>query len=250
MIQTDNSAFRVYVALARKCWKKPRCFPRQQTIADSARVSIDTVRRAIQKLEAVGLVVVEERGGGRKSTTYFLPDMAAIQAQGQRSRATPAPAPVRVEGWHSCATPAPAPVQGEEIQGKKPNQTAAAGAADAAAAVLKNRLKGIGMDGAVAESIVQQHPGSRISAALEAVERREGIRNPPGFVRTALAGNYEFPVKKQDNGREKSLAQMQARRDMYKAMEAAKAADKAGDAKAAAEADARAEALLPLAYGN
>lgn len=70
-----HRAVAVYMYLSNRANKKRECFPSVRTIAADLHLSKSTVFRALNDLEAVGLIEREERwrtSGGRSSTLYKL----------------------------------------------------------------------------------------------------------------------------------------------------------------------------------
>lgn len=94
----------VYLSLCRYVNREIRnAWPSHQTIADNWRISVSTVKKAIDVLTAAGMIRVEHRyrpDGGRASNRYFLrnlPDIDSIVA-GPHSRQTARPQPPKTQG--------------------------------------------------------------------------------------------------------------------------------------------------------
>ena len=59
---------------------------------------------------------------------------------------------------------------------------------------LAQRLTAVGVDGAVADGLVADHPADLVAAALRAVRRR-GVRRPAGFVVSALRDGWDLSAE-------------------------------------------------------
>ncbi len=73
-----HRAVSVFMYLSNRANKKRECFPSVKTIAAELKISKSTVFRALNDLEAAGMITREERyrpSGGRSSTLYKLKEM-------------------------------------------------------------------------------------------------------------------------------------------------------------------------------
>lgn len=73
-----HRAVAVFMYLSNRAGKKKECFPSVKTIAADLHISKSTVFRALNDLEASGLIIRKERwrtSGGRSSTLYILKEM-------------------------------------------------------------------------------------------------------------------------------------------------------------------------------
>ena len=73
-----HRAVSVFMYLSNRANKKRECFPSVGTIASDLHLSKSTVFRALNDLEATGMITREERyrpSGGRSSTIYKLKEM-------------------------------------------------------------------------------------------------------------------------------------------------------------------------------
>lgn len=70
-----HRAVTVYMYLSNRAGRKKECFPSVKTISEDLSISTSTVFRALNDLEAAGLIERRERyrtSGGRSSTLYLI----------------------------------------------------------------------------------------------------------------------------------------------------------------------------------
>lgn len=68
----------VYGVISRYQGHKAIAWPSQETIADHIGSNVRTIRRSILHLLDLRLITIHEKGDGRRSTTYEVPALTAI----------------------------------------------------------------------------------------------------------------------------------------------------------------------------
>jgi DNA-binding MarR family transcriptional regulator len=115
----------IYAVLARYANRRTgECWPAIARIQRTLKLGRSSVKRYLHRLEAAGLITVEERwseDGDRTSNLYTLlnPEPAAIAERHQTTSAAPSRAPGYCEGGGSTETPPP--VLADEEGGSTPN---------------------------------------------------------------------------------------------------------------------------------
>ena len=203
------------VALADFADDKHRCFPSQATLAQRCLCSVDTIQRALKRLEAGGFIVRSKRGsehGGGVSDLFTL-TVAVTVGLSRKERPQVKPQHVRCKGEvvkpqnaagvkpHSCAEVKPhscavgtvtEPSEGVGEEDRLPNTTTVEAAATLPAAApnfeqtsepsdyqtLEQDAARIGIKPRPLAACVNSYGHSVAKAAVTRIAGKENIRNP------------------------------------------------------------------------